>query len=65
MGALLDAAANRVENSWILFTTSFGKSICFRMSKCESLDTMYVAFPAIAQSTNLLSSGSFLIRLKR
>ena len=51
------------ENSCKLFKISFGKSISRRTLKCESFDTMKVAFPAMAQSTNLLSSGSSFIRL--
>ena len=50
------------ENSCKLFKISFGKSISRRTLKCESFDTMKVAFPAMAQSTNLLSSGSSFIR---
>ena len=46
------------ENSCKLFKISFEKSISRRTLKCESFDTMKVAFPAMAQSTNLLSSGS-------
>lgn len=45
--------------------STFGKSIFFKMSKCLSLVTIYLAFAVIAQSTNLLSSGSSVIKLKR
>ena len=51
------------ENSFALITLTCGKSICFKMSKCLSLDTMYCAFAVIQQSTNLLSSKSDCIRL--
>ena len=45
--------------------STFGKSISFRILKCLSLVTIYLAPAVIAQSTNLLSSGSSVIRLKR
>lgn len=46
-------------------TVTSGKSMLFRISKCRSLETMYSAIPQMAQSTNLLSSGSCVIKLKR
>ena len=44
--------------SCIVTSWSLGQSISFRARKCESLETMYSAFPQTAQSINLLSSGS-------
>ena len=43
-------------------TVSFGNGICSRHLKCESSETMYSALEASAQSTNLLSSGSWIMR---
>ncbi len=42
-----------------------GKSTFLRVAKCLSFDIRYSACPQTAQSTNLLSSGSCLIKLKR
>ena len=38
--------------------------ICFKISKWWSFDTMYLAVALMAQSTNLLSSLSALIKSK-
>ena len=46
-------------------TRTLGKSISLRILKWASLETMYSALPQMAQSTNLLSSGSDFIRLKK
>ena len=51
--------------SCIVTSWSLGQSISLRAWKCESLETMYSAFPQTAQSTNLLSSGSAWIKLKK
>lgn len=45
-------------------TDTLGQSIIFSMLKCLSLVTMYSASDATAQSTNLLSSTSWVIKLK-
>ena len=53
--------SNSCRNSSIPITLTGGNLICLSTSKWWSSVTMYLAFTLIAQSTNLLSSGSALI----
>ena len=56
---------NSSRNSSMLRTLTCGKGIAARQSKCVSFVTIYPALETIAQSTNLLSSGSAAISPKR
>ena len=55
---------NSATNSWMLLTSTMGKSMFLRTLKWASFVTMSSAFPQMAQSTNLLSSGSASMRWK-
>ena len=54
----------KATNSLSLIMVSLGHETVLKTSKCLSLVTMSSASAAIAQSTNLLSSGSSVIRPK-
>ena len=61
IGLILYYLSISLTYSCIVTSWSLGQSISLRAWKCESLETMYSAFPQTAQSINLLSSGSPLL----